>query len=157
MWDLWLATGAVAILVLLLCVLVLRRWWRSLRARVRARRYLLGEAKAERLLVRRGYEIEERQCTTAWSLLVDGEEFDVRLRADLIVALAGRRYVAEVKTGKSAPNVTNVSTRRQLLEYRVAYDVDGVLLVNPEAKQILEIDFVAFDNEKGPLPARSDP
>ena len=33
--------------------------------------------------------------------------------------------VAEVKTGRLAPRIDTPATRRQLLEYRLAFDVDG--------------------------------
>ena len=63
------------------------------------------------------------------------------MRADLIVSRAGRRYVAEVKTGAVAPDVRHAPTRRQLLEYQHAYRADGVLLVAPEAGTVREVLF----------------
>ncbi len=65
----------------------------------------------------------------------------VELKADLLVAKGGRQFVAEVKTGTLAPQIRTSATRRQLLEYRLAYDVDGVLLVDMENGSISEIDF----------------
>jgi hypothetical protein len=50
--------------------------------------------------------------------------------------------VAEVKTGEVAPRLSTAATRRQLLEYRVAFDVDGVLLVCPERGTIQRVDFL---------------
>lgn len=120
-----------------------RRWIGSLRARRRARRYLTGERDAERLLERAGYRIVDRQVPQTWALTAGGERHEVRLRADLIVEGQAGRYLAEVKTGVDAPSVGNASTRRQLLEYRCAYEVDGVLLVDPEAGAIVEVEFEA--------------
>ena len=68
--------------------------------------------------------------------LVDGEATRIELRADYVVTRQGRRYVAEVKTGRVAPRIETASTRRQLLEYRHAFDVDGVLLVDADARRI---------------------
>ena len=51
------------------------------------------------------------------------------------------RLVAEVKTGEAAPSLATAATRRQLLEYHVAFAVDGVLLVCPERGAIHRIEF----------------
>ena len=65
----------------------------------------------------------------------------MELRADLVVHGRGRRWVADVKTGAEAPRLTTQATRRQLLEYRVAYEVDGVLLVDMEEGVVHTVDF----------------
>jgi hypothetical protein len=57
--------------------------------------------------------------------------------------------VAEVKSGKLAPRIETAATRRQLLEYRVAFDVDGVLLVDEEAGRVSEIVFFDPDPPRG--------
>jgi len=72
---------------------------------------------------------------------VDGDDVDFELRADLLVKKGGRRFVAEVKTGESAPRIETSATRRQLLEYALAYPVDGVLLVEPQRGRIREVTF----------------
>jgi hypothetical protein len=117
------------------------RAWSRARRRRRHRRALRAERDAERLLVTRGYRIEERQATTAWTVRCDDTPVAVELRADLIVARGGRRFVAEVKTGLVAPRVESANTRRQLLEYAAAYDVDGVLLVDMETEAIQRVAF----------------
>lgn len=119
----------------------LGRWWRTRKARRRARRARRGEARAEGLLERLGYTIDDRQAETTWTLRVDGDDHEVELRADLLVTRDGARYVAEVKTGRLAPRITSASTRRQLLEYRMAYDVAGVLLVDAEAGRVVPVEF----------------
>jgi hypothetical protein len=65
----------------------------------------------------------------------------VDVRADYVVGVSGRRYVAEVKTGVFAPRLETAATRRQLLEYRIAFDVDGVLLVDAETERVRLIEF----------------
>lgn len=122
-----------------------RLWWRASAARWRLRtqaaRATAGEALAEKLLVRAGYRVEARQCVERWRLRVDGVEREVSLRADFIVSRGRRCFVAEVKTGEDAPDPAAPATRRQLLEYRCAFAVDGVLLVDAEARTIQSIDF----------------
>lgn len=118
------------------------RWWRRSVSRRRIRRARHGEVAAEVLLESLGYQVLERQPRRSFSVDVDGRPLVIELRADLLVELKGRRLVAEVKTGSRAPRIETRATRRQLLEYRVAYrDVDGVLLVDPEAQEVHEIGF----------------
>jgi hypothetical protein len=119
----------------------LGRWLRRWQARRRQVRAVRGERHAERLLDRQGFTVCGRQVATSWAVTCDGEMHEVPLRADLIVERHGKRYVAEVKTGRVAPRLATTATRRQLLEYRVAYDVDGILLVDAEAGRVMHVDF----------------
>jgi hypothetical protein len=138
-----LAAGGAVLLALVILALA-RRWrrWRdSAVARRRCERALRGEADAERLLERLGFAVLARQVGLEWAIACDGEDHVVELRADLVVERDGQRYIAEVKTGLSAPLLTNAATRRQLLEYCVAYDVDSVLLVDVEAGRVREVSF----------------
>lgn len=104
-----------------------------------------GEARAEALLRELGYTILGRQVAGSYGVQIDGEPITVGLRADYVVAQGDRRYVAEVKTGRLAPRIDTPATRRQLLEYRVAFDVDGVLLVDADTRRVRSVVF--------PLPA----
>ena len=73
---------------------------------------------------------------------VDGESWEVLCRADLLVEDAdGARFVAEVKTGRMAPEPTRPATRRQLLEYWLVFPVDGVLLVDMAAGRVRAVRF----------------
>lgn len=119
----------------------LARW--VLRYRVgRTRRVgAKAEAHALRLLERAGYRVIETQPTAPGSLLVDGEPQDYVVRADALVRRRRRLYVAEFKGGPASSTVTNRDTRRQLLEYAMLFDVDGVLLVDAEAGHIHDVRF----------------
>lgn len=145
--DVRLAFGLAAIFAVTLALVIVAmasRWnaWRaSTIARRRSARAIRGEADAERLLIRRGFTILDRQLCLDWAIACDGDEHLVELRADLLVERDGRHYIAEVKTGDSAPLITNAATRRQLLEYCIAYQVDAVLLVDVEADRVSEISF----------------
>ncbi len=127
-----------------------RLWWRGAAVRWRLRdqaaRAVAGELAAEKLLRKAGYRIEARQALQRWIVRVDGAPHEVLLRADFVVTRDRRRFVAEVKTGNEAPDIAAPATRRQLLEYRCAFAVDGVLLVDAELRQIYNIEFdVSFD------------
>lgn len=136
------ALGAVGVFGLVQSArLALARW--APRRRIAAARAsgADGERRAEPLLQRSGYAVIARQVATTYEVLVDGEPCAVALRADFIVEAEGRRFVAEVKTGRVAPKVESPATRRQLLEYRVAFDVDGVLLVDVDAGRVRAMEF----------------
>lgn len=123
------------------------------RARRQSRRAIRGERDAEKLLRSLGYTILARQAPAVWTVVCDGADHEVALRADLLVQRGRARFVAEVKTGNAAPRLTTATTRRQLLEYRVAYDVDGVLLVDMEAGQVMNVEFPLAPARSTPRPA----
>lgn len=133
------------VLAVLLVGLVLGRW---LAARGRAhdsqRRNRIaqrGEREAESILAASGYEVVDRQVRARFAFLVDGEETEVEVRADLLVRRRGRTLVAEVKTGDAAPDPTYPPTRRQLLEYATVFGADEVLLVDVPARTIRVVSF----------------
>jgi len=139
------AALAIAMLAGAVLALVIARWlgrWRGgRRARRRAVRAGAGEDAAAVLLRRAGFRIVAAQARIWWAPLIDGEPHRTELRADYLVEARGERLVAEVKTGEAAPSLSTAATRRQLLEYHVAFGVDGVLLVCPERGAIHRIEF----------------
>ena len=87
---------------------------------------------------------------TTYDLLVDGERTTVKLRADYLVSRRGRRFVAEVKSGPGgSPPRHTAATRRQLLEYWAVFQVDGILLVDGESRQVHEITFPTPNHGNG--------
>ena len=128
---------------------------RKVAAHARSLRAVDGEVGAVALLERRGYAVLERQVPGSWTVHADGEPVTFGLRADYLVVRQGRRYIAEVKTGRLAPRLSHGPTRRQLLEYSAAFDVDGVLLVDADSGAIthVEIDRVG-DRPRGRGPRR---
>jgi hypothetical protein len=138
----WLLVVLLALL--LLGALAAWAWERGRlgrRSRGRLRVAASGELGAEGLLRELGYTVEERQVSEEWSMWVDGVEFLVGCRADLLVSRGEERFVAEVKTGTLAPDPLRPATRRQLLEYLFVFDVDGVLLVDMQAGEVREVQF----------------
>jgi Holliday junction resolvase-like predicted endonuclease len=100
-----------------------------------------GEAKALKLLARAGYRVLERQVTARGLVAVDGEPLAYVVRADALAKRKGRRYVAEFKAGAGSATIAHRDTRRQVLEYAVLFDVDGVLLVDADSGAVHEIHF----------------
>jgi hypothetical protein len=148
----------LAALVGALVALVLARRWRqwrgSRRARRRSGRAVAGEEAAVGLLRRAGFTIVARQARTWWAPRLDGEPHETEVRADYLVEQAGELLVAEVKTGAEAPLLSTSATRRQLLEYCMAFECAGVLLVCPERKTIHRVDFPVAASAARP---RDDP
>lgn len=139
------ATLLALVLLALLLVQTLRLWSsRTAAARRLVKHQRLGadgEKRARALLAKKGYRLCGEQEGGSYSLIVDQQEIPIHLRADYLVEKRGRRFVAEVKSGVESVKVTGRSTRRQLLEYLFAFEIDGVLLVDMQAKEIREIWF----------------
>jgi hypothetical protein len=140
----WLL-GCLASLAFLLLGAKLGRWWNqrvlAQSARAYQERGQRGEKQAERLLKSLGYRIRGRQVPGNYALEVDGLPERVQLSADLLVERDGTEWVAEVKTGRHAPRVSYAETRRQMLEYQLAFKVPGVLLVDIEEERVREVRF----------------
>jgi hypothetical protein len=122
-------------------------------ALARTARATTGEEDAVDLLRRAGYAVLGHQVEAAWTLFADGEPVTFGLRADYLVTRGARRYVAEVKTGRLAPQLSHGPTRRQLLEYGAAFEVHGVLLVDAEARSITLVESDLFERS---APRRSN-
>ncbi len=136
-----LTAAAVVGLLVQTLVLAARRWLRRRRLTLRMQRAQRGEERAAAQLEALGYAILGAQVEANHAVSVDDRVVNVTLRADYLVEHSGRRYVVEVKTGAFAPKIETSATRRQLLEYRVAFDVDGVLLVDGETGKVHAITF----------------
>lgn len=139
-WALLLAIVAAAVVGALLARWFARRLdgWRR---RTRSQVGLAAERDAERVLRRAGYRVVERQLTGTWTLWVDGSPRPVTCRADLVVERGHERLVAEVKSAGPALDPTSPATRRQLLEYTMAFDVDGVILVDMRKRRLYRVEF----------------
>jgi Holliday junction resolvase len=135
----WLALLLVGLTVWV-TLRVLRYADRRTRMR-RGARAAVAERDAARVLSAFGFEVLGRQVRRSWSLMADGQELRFDLIADYLVQRGGEHWVAEVKTGERALDLRNAATRRQLLEYREAFGVDGVLLVDAEGNRVRSIHF----------------
>lgn len=120
-----------------------REYRRHVAHHERSARAVAGESSAAALLAHAGYRVLGHQVAGSWTVHADGRPQTFDLRGDYLVARAGRRYVAEVKTGQQATRLSHPATRRQLLEYVAAFDVDGVLLVDADRETITHVEFEA--------------
>jgi hypothetical protein len=139
------AALAVAMAAIQALVLLARRWSRRRRMSLRMERAVLGEERAPALLEAHGFAVVGAQVVVEHSVRIDDRIVVIPLRADYLAERDGARYVVEVKTGALAPRIETSATRRQILEYRIAFDVDGVLLVDAESGSVHEITFPALE------------
>jgi hypothetical protein len=133
------------ILAAIVGALVARRVGRCWLLRRLARRFERArrlEVEAERLLLRKGFRMQGRKVARTATLLVDGRELSYELELDyLVLDLRDRPFVAEVKSGETAPDPLHAPTRRQLLDYAVAFpETAGLLLVDMEANVVHEVE-----------------
>ena len=117
------------------------RAYRRLITQRRFSRARQKETEAAVILEDYGYRVLGSQVEGSIDLTQDGEPLSAALRADYWVEKSGRSYIAEAKSGSKVINVLDRGTRRQLLEYLVSYQVDGVLLVNTEDRIVSEVCF----------------
>lgn len=140
-----LIIGLLALVVLLWSLLVRERGKASRASQARVRTAQRGEREAKVLLEAHGYRVLEEQARGSWTVELDGALHEVDLYADLIVERDGWRYLAEVKTGDLAPDPLRPATRRQLLEYLLAFEPDGLLLVDMASETIHEVAFPGLE------------
>lgn len=100
----------------------------------------IGESEAVKLLQKEGYRILEEQSRMPVEMYIGKERYESYIKADFIVEKNHKRYLAEVKTGKQAnPRLPNV--RRQLFEYQNLFETDGILFIDMNKYDIIEVSF----------------
>jgi len=138
-------TALVFIIISILLSIVLRYKYREyMKRRILQKQFKRGnelEKEARYFLQRKGYKILEEQYEHYHKYKVNGEAYKSKLIVDYVVARKGKTYLVEVKTGKKAISISDKNTRRQILEYYFAIANDGVLLLDMENEELLEIEF----------------
>jgi Holliday junction resolvase len=121
----------------------------SLRLYVWRQRWLLrhrfrgakrSEEKAADFLREQGFKVVNRQPAANSLAYINGKEHTTTIRADFIARKGWRTYVVEVKSGRTAPKLY-ARTRRQLLEYQLAFQPYGIILVDMNKKTYREVSF----------------
>ncbi|HEX5661264.1 MAG TPA: hypothetical protein VFX59_28940 [Polyangiales bacterium] len=141
-------TVLLALVGVAVLFLVLGGWLEGLRRTFVAKRSASKAAKhgiksekdAEKLLKKLGYQVIQRRPPASYWAVVDGEPQAINLAGDWLLEKGGQSFLAEVKTGKAA-KLENEATRRQILEYQLAFGVDAILLLDMDAKVMRTIRF----------------
>ncbi|MDD4049372.1 MAG: hypothetical protein PHI90_11300 [Clostridia bacterium] len=97
-----------------------------------------------------GYSISSIQETKTIITWVDGKEYQNKVKASILVKKRGHTYLAIVKTGNTDTKLAIVDIRSQLMEYYLAFQPYGFLLVDVRKKQIEKI-FLSVISEKREL------
>ncbi|MGE0191768.1 MAG: hypothetical protein AB7T63_06955 [Planctomycetota bacterium] len=100
-----------------------------------------GTARGLRVLEAAGYRIVAEEVVREGVVRVDGREERFLVRADALVERRGLWYVAELKGSPLVASALHRATRRQLLEYAVAFGVAGVLLVDAARGRVHVVGF----------------
>jgi hypothetical protein len=124
--------------------LFLAKWRIQRRMNVNRRTGHRGEAVALDLLERAGFDIVTTQASANIEVEVDGTIRSYQVRADALARKNGQDFLVEIKGTNTSADVSNRTTRRQLLEYATTFDVDDCLLVNAEKGTIQVIRFPAL-------------
>ncbi|MBI5481065.1 MAG: hypothetical protein HY906_19565 [Deltaproteobacteria bacterium] len=146
------AIGALAALLLWALLAALGRALRRHRGLARQRHGHAGERRGAALLQDAGWRVLDSHPPAALAVEVDGEPFAQPLEADYLCERDGRTLPAEVKTGQAA-DLGARATRRQLLEYAVAYRSGATLLVDADAGTVAEVRFPAAGTPAAAHPA----
>ncbi len=116
------------------------RYMKRIKGKKIQKRGKRGEDAAVSLLRSEGYRVLERQVTKPAVIYIDGKSHESKVHADIVAQKGCKRYIVEVKTGKQAnPALANV--RRQLLEYNLVFEPDGMLFVDIDKKRIRSVSF----------------
>ena len=78
---------------------------------------------------------------------VDGQPEKITVRADFLVRRGWKTYIVEVKSGQQG-SIRLPNVRRQLLEYKLVYQPDGILLLDMEHHTLQEIRFSYPDKKR---------
>jgi hypothetical protein len=142
----WAALGLLLLVIgIALGIAVAKR--KSRRRMARNRRLgVEGEEKALELLERAGFELIEAQPTSEGIVEVDGVRRSFQLRADALVRKRGMDFLVEIKGTNASADLSNRATRRQLLEYASAFEVEACLLINAERETIQLVRFPALSD-----------
>lgn len=124
----------------MILVVVVSRRYKRVKVQKMLKRAKAAEKKAVVLLQKWGYTIIDVQLREKVVITIDGKPHESTIRADILVRKGFKRYIVEVKTGQqTSPTLPNV--RRQLLEYWLVYQPDGMLLLDMEKEVLKEICF----------------
>lgn len=143
----WLIVGCI---LGVLCIRWGWLWWQQHTRRAISRRAQIGEEEAEKLLRKQGYDILDSQVRRPVRMTVDGEIIESFIKIDYLVAKGAQTYLVEVKTGKQA-NVRLPNVRRQLFEYQNIFHTDGILFIDMNKYDIMEVSFDETDQSKSSM------
>lgn len=115
-----------------------------------SKRAKIGETEAAVLLQSSGYRIIDEQVRMPVRMLVNNDVYESFIKVDFIAEKGNKRYVVEVKTGKQA-NLHLPNVRRQLYEYQNIFQPDGILFVDMNNYDIINVKFMESNSKHSRL------
>jgi len=134
-------------IICLIFYVKISNWLRAERLRKRFSKSRQAEKEAEKILRKNGYAIIDAQKSKPLFITIGNKIHRYLVRIDYLARKRGKVYVVEVKSGEKIPYITNRETRRQMLEYYLAYQPSGILLLNMKNRSISEVKF-QFESSK---------
>ena len=104
-------------------------------------RGVMLENRARGFLRDKGYSIVSEQEICYHRFKVNGKNFESKIILDYVVQKNSKKYIVEVKSGKSAIHLKDKNTRRQILEYDFVIENDGVFILDMENKNMQLVEF----------------
>lgn len=141
-------TVFIVIIILLLFFVAKFKLTEFKKNRARKKRFERGiklETEAEYFLKEKGFNIIGNQEINYHNYKVNGQNRRNKLIVDYVAEKAGKKYIVEVKSGKEAISLNNKNSRRQLIEYDLVIENDGLILLDMENK---DLQFVQFQSKE---------
>ena len=107
-----------------------------------------SEKEVENLLLRHGYQIEQKRPRQNILTIIDGREHFGYIEADYQVKKHKNTYLVLVKTQSSSFDPNEPISRRKLLEIDYAFSPQAILWVDPDQAEVHEVNF-SFPQERG--------
>lgn len=128
-------------IICLILFVKITNWLRTKKLKQRFSKGRQAEKEAEKILRKKGYTIIDVQKSKPLHISIGDKIHRYLVRIDYLARKRGKVYVVEVKNGEKVPYITNRETRRQMLEYYLAYQPNAIVLLNMKNKSISEVKF----------------
>ena len=147
-WEFLVRTPELLIILVLLLIILgawaavkFRDFRQNLRHKGRLRRGSKAEKWAVQALEQDGFEILAEQAVAPVRFAIDGEWQEREVRMDILAKKEGELFGVEVKSGNQALDPGMATIRRQMLEYTLAFELNGILWADYEQKSFHYIEF----------------
>ncbi|SDH29845.1 hypothetical protein [Winogradskyella thalassocola] len=131
----------IGILLYIALKLKIAQYNKKRKQKKRFARGLMLENKARGFLQDKGYSIVGEQEQYFHRYKVNNKNFESKIILDYVVEKDGKKFIVEVKSGKSAISVQDKNSRRQLLEYDFVIENDGIFLLDMENRTMKLVKF----------------
>ncbi len=120
---------------------MLQRLVRSWLLQERLKQVIVPEAAAIALAQRKGFSVMALQVRRKLKLRIDKEPRRIDIPAHLLLNRDGKRYVGMIGAKDETLDPANPGTQLKLFQFRSAYRVHGVVLLDVEGKKIVLVEF----------------